>query len=148
MGAFLDGIPEQAVLGIGIAGGSGVSTALMVAIFVSNLPEAIGSSNDMHEAGASRKKIFLLWVAVAAVCALSTVAGFTIADLTSGSVRGAIDGFAAGALLVMLVDSLIPEANEKAGLQLVSSLSWASLWRLDSATVVSGLPPFTDKEHS
>lgn len=115
VGAFLDGIPEQAMLGIGMASGTGVSAALMVAIYVSNLPEAIGSSNDMHEAGASRKKIFFLWVAVAAVCALSTVAGFAVADLTSGSVRGAIDGFAAGALLVMLVDSLIPEAREKSG---------------------------------
>ena len=49
------------------------------------------------------------------MCALSTVAGFAVADLTSGGVRGAIDGFAAGALLVMLVDSLIPEAREKSG---------------------------------
>lgn len=115
VGAFLDGIPEQAVLGIGIASGSGVSLALLVAIYVSNLPESIGSSNDMNQAGVSKKKIAWLWLGVSAVCALATFGGYVLADLTSGSVRAAIDGFAAGALLVMLVDSLIPEARKKAG---------------------------------
>ena len=51
LGAFLDGIPEQAVLGIGLAQGQGVSAALLVAIFASNLPEAIGSAADMRSAG-------------------------------------------------------------------------------------------------
>lgn len=55
LGALLDGIPEQAVLGIGIAGGGGVSLALLVAIYVSNLPEAIGSSTDMRAAGSRRR---------------------------------------------------------------------------------------------
>ena len=53
LGAFLDGIPEQLVLGIGIATGGGVSVALLVAIFVSNLPEAIGSSSQMRDADRS-----------------------------------------------------------------------------------------------
>lgn len=115
VGAALDGLPEQAVLGIGMAGGTGISAALLVAIFVSNLPEAIGSSNDMSEAGVSRKKILTLWVTVAALCTVATIAGYAVADYTTGGMRGAIDGFAAGALLVMLVDSLIPEARQKAG---------------------------------
>src|SRR5919198_1515873 len=51
LGAFLDGIPEQLVLGIGLAAGDGVSLGLLVAIFVSNLPEAIGSASDMRAAG-------------------------------------------------------------------------------------------------
>ncbi len=50
LGAFLDGIPEQAVLGINLAAGQGVGVALLVAIFVSNLPEAIGSADDMRKA--------------------------------------------------------------------------------------------------
>lgn len=115
VGAFLDGIPEQAVLGLGLASGSGISAALLVAIFISNLPEAIGSSNDMHEAGVKRSSIFWLWIGVAAVCTLATFGGFMLADSVGGGMRSAIDGFAAGALLVMLVDSLIPEAREKAG---------------------------------
>ncbi len=115
LGALLDGIPEQAVLGIGVATGKGVSVALLVAIFVSNLPEAIGSAADMRQAGKSRGTVVILWLAVAAACALASVGGFAIADAASPGVRGGIDGFAAGALLVMLVDSMIPEARDKAG---------------------------------
>jgi zinc transporter, ZIP family len=115
LGAFLDGLPEQAVLGIGIASGEGVSVALLAAIFVSNLPESIGSSTEMRAAGRSPGQIQRLWLAVAAVCALATVAGYGIADVVSDDVRAAIDGFAAGALLVMLTDSMIPDAHRKGG---------------------------------
>jgi zinc transporter, ZIP family len=112
LGAFLDGIPEQAVLGIGIAAGDGVSVGLLAAIFVSNLPEAIGSASAMK---APRGKVIRLWIVVAAICTLATVAGFAIADNVSGDTQAIIDGFAAGALLVMLIDSMIPEAARRAG---------------------------------
>lgn len=115
LGALLDGIPEQAVLGIGLATGEGVSVALLVAIFVSNLPEGVGSAADMRAAGKSPAAVIRLWVGVAVVCALATVGGYALADLASGNVRAGIDGFAAGALLVMLVDSMVPEAREKTG---------------------------------
>ena len=115
LGALLDGIPEQAVLGIGLATGEGVSVALLVAIFVSNLPEGVGSAADMRAAGKSPAAVIRLWVGVAVVCALATVGGYALADLASGNVQAGIDGFAAGALLVMLVDSMVPEAREKAG---------------------------------
>ena len=59
--ALLDGIPEQTVLGIGLAGGEGVSVALLVAIFVSNLPESIGSATDMKSAGKKPRTIILGW---------------------------------------------------------------------------------------
>jgi ZIP family zinc transporter len=113
LGAFLDGIPEQLVLGIGIAGGEGVGVGLLVAIFVSNLPEAIGSASDMRRAGRSDATILRLWIAVAAICALATVVGYAIADGASHNVKAVIDGFAAGALIVMLVDSMIPEARRE-----------------------------------
>jgi len=115
LGALLDGIPEQAVLGIGLGAGKAVSVGLLVAIFVSNLPEAIGSSSDMLAAGRSRGFVVRLWLGVAAICAVSTVAGYGIADASGGELKAAINGFAAGALLVMLVDSMIPEATAKAG---------------------------------
>jgi len=115
LGALLDGIPEQAVLGIGLASGEGVSTSLLAAIFVSNLPEAIGASTDLRQAKRSRATILRMWGAVAVVCTVATVAGFAIADATSGDFKAGINGFAAGALLVMLVDSMIPDAREKAG---------------------------------
>jgi ZIP family zinc transporter len=114
VGALLDGIPEQAVLGIGLSQGQGVSLALLVAIFVSNLPESIGSSSDMLRGGESRRSVLRLWLGVSVVCALATGAGALLADLASESLRAGIDGFAAGALLTMLIDSMAPEAREKA----------------------------------
>jgi ZIP family zinc transporter len=127
LGAFLDGIPEQAVLGIGLAAGKGVGVGLLAAIFVSNLPEAIGSASQMRDAKRSPSVIRRLWLVVAAVCLLATLAGYAIADSASGHLQGGIDGFAAGALLVMLVDSMIPEAARKAGsvAGLVTTLGFA-----------------------
>ncbi len=115
LGAFLDGIPEQLVLGINLAAGAGVGVSLLVAIFVSNLPESLGSASDMRGAGRSREAILRLWVLVAAICTLSTVLGYLVADAVSGNAKAAIDGFAAGALLVMLIDSMIPDAHRDAG---------------------------------
>jgi len=115
LGAFLDGIPEQTVLGIGVATGEGVSVGLLVAIFVSNLPEAIGSSTEMRAAGTQPGAIRRLWLLVALICVAATVIGYTIADNVSGNLNAAVDGFAAGALLVMLIDSMIPEAVRKGG---------------------------------
>jgi zinc transporter, ZIP family len=127
LGAFLDGIPEQLVLGIGIATGEGVSVGLLGAIFVSNLPEAIGASNGMRAAGRRRPTILRLWLAVTIVLTIATVAGFGIADNASGELLGGINGFAAGALIVMLVDSMIPEAARQAGRPagLVTTLGFA-----------------------
>jgi ZIP family zinc transporter len=115
LGAFLDGIPEQTVLGIGIAAGGAVSVGLLAAIFVSNLPEAVGSATEMRAAGHRPAAIRRLWALIALGCALATPVGYALADITSGNLQGAINGFAAGALLVMLIDSMIPEAAAKTG---------------------------------
>jgi zinc transporter, ZIP family len=127
LGAFLDGVPEQAVLGIGLAGGEPVSVGLLCAIVVSNLPEAIGSASALRAAGRSSRWILGLWGGVAATTTLATVVGFALGDAASGELRAAIDGFAAGALLVMLVDSMIPEAVRDAGRQagVVTTLGFA-----------------------
>jgi zinc transporter, ZIP family len=136
LGAFLDGIPEQLVLGIGLAGGAGVGVGLLVAIFVSNLPEAIGSASEMRKAGTDRGKILRLWVAVAAICTAASVAGYAIADAAGGELRAGIDGFAAGALLVMLIDSMIPEATRESGriAGLVTTLGFAVATALSSVS--------------
>jgi ZIP family zinc transporter len=127
LGAFLDGIPEQLVLGIGLAGGAPVSAGLITAIFVSNLPEAIGGANDMRRQMHERGQVIRTWVWIASACALATVVGYAIADIASNELQGGINGFAAGALLVMLVDSMIPEATEQAGRTtgLVTALGFA-----------------------
>ncbi|WP_244632279.1 MULTISPECIES: ZIP family metal transporter [unclassified Microbacterium] len=114
VGALLDGIPEQLVLGIGLASGEPVSVALVVAILVSNLPESIGSAADLLEGGMAKSRVLLLWAAVAVVCTAATVGGFALASVTGDDFRSAASGFAAGALLVMLVDSMVPEAQSKA----------------------------------
>ncbi len=114
LGALLDGIPEQAVLGIGIAAGGAVSPALLTAIFVSNLPEAVGSASDLRGAGHRVRGVVLGWTAIALLCAAATVGGYQLREIAGTSLQGGIDGFAAGALLVMLVGSMIPEATEKA----------------------------------
>jgi ZIP family zinc transporter len=136
LGAFLDGIPEQAVLGINLAAGQGVGVSLLVAIFVSNLPEAMGSADEMRRAGTSRGAVLRLWLAVAAVCTLATIGGYLAADAASGGAKAAIDGFAAGALLVMLIDSMIPDAREDAGRRagLVTVLGFAVAAGLSSLT--------------
>jgi zinc transporter, ZIP family len=127
LGAFLDGIPEQMVLGIGLAGGEAVSAGLLAAIFVSNLPEAIGGATDMSRQMHTRKQVILNWLWIAVFCALATVLGYLAADNVSDDLQGAINGFAAGALIVMLVDSMIPEATEMAGRTtgLVTTLGFA-----------------------
>jgi ZIP family zinc transporter len=127
LGATLDGIPEQLVLGIGLAGGAGVSAPLLLAIFISNLPEAIGSGSEMSAVGRDRSTILRLWVVVAVGVTAATVAGYALADVTGPSFTAAIDGFAAGALLVMLIDSMIPEAAKQGGrvAGLVSVLGFA-----------------------
>ena len=104
------------MLGIGLASGEPVSVALVVAIFMSNLPESIGATSEMLGAGRGRGWVLRLWLGVAVVCMLSTIVGYAVADALSEELRAAINGFAAGALLVMLCDSMIPESRAKAGL--------------------------------
>jgi ZIP family zinc transporter len=127
LGAFLDGVPEQMALGIGLAAGEGVSVGLLVAIFISNLPEATGSVTEMQRTGTARRTITRLWLAVAAICTIATVVGYALADVTAGDFEASINGFAAGALIVMLIDSMIPEATREAGRTagLVTTLGFA-----------------------
>lgn len=115
LGAFLDGIPEQLVLGINLAGGGGVGVGLLVAIYVSNLPEALGSAEQMREAGRPRSTILRLWLVVAAICTIASACGYLLAEAVGDEARAGIDGFAAGALLVMLIDSMIPDARAEGG---------------------------------
>ena len=126
LGATLDGIPEQLVLGIGLASGEGISASLLLAIFISNLPESIGSASEMRAARDSGW-IMRLWVVVAVVVTIATVAGYALADVTGDVFTAGIDGFAAGALLVMLIDTMIPDAAKDAGrvAGLVSVLGFA-----------------------
>ena len=104
------------MLGIGIAAGEGVSVGLLAAILVWNLPEAIGSASAMRAAGTRPAAIRRLWLLIAlGLHARHRPSASPSPTSTGGELQAAIDGFAAGALLVMLIDSMIPEASSKAG---------------------------------
>ena len=74
-----------------------------------------GRPTQMHQGGKSTRYVLLLWLAVTLVCVLSTWLGYLAASVTRGRFEGLVDGFAAGALLVMLVGAMIPEAQKNAG---------------------------------
>ena len=116
LGATLDGVPESFILGLSAVAGGGVSTAFFVAVVVSNLPEGMASAAESGgQDGTPRNRILLMWIGVIAVSAVAAAAGAAVARLSlrTGAVPQA---FAAGALLMMLIDDLVPEAREDAGL--------------------------------
>jgi len=112
---ILDGVPESIVIGLGISGEGVVSLAMLVAIFISNLPEAIAGSIGMKAGGVSRRKIILLWFVIALVCAVASVAGYSLFREASDRWLAFVQAFAGGAILMMLANSMIPEAYEHGG---------------------------------
>jgi zinc transporter, ZIP family len=110
-GSVLDGIPESFVLGLTVLQG-GVSVALLVGVLLSNLPEGLSSSSGLRIAGWPRQRVVKMWLVVMAVAALSAAAGYALLDPTHGRTGALVQGFAAGALLAMIADTLLPEAYE------------------------------------
>jgi len=115
LGIILDGVPESVVIGLGVLEGGTVSLAMLVAVFISNLPEAAASTAGMRSSGWSRTKILLLWVAIALVCALASAAGYALLGDVSPFGLSIVQAFAGGAILMMLANTMIPEAYEHAG---------------------------------
>ena len=115
LGIILDGIPESIVIGLGIFEGGKVSLAMLVAVFISNLPEAIAGTTGMKAGGWKNKKIILLWIFIAVVCAFASVAGFSLFSGASETWLAFIQAFAGGAILMVLANSMIPESYEHGG---------------------------------
>jgi ZIP family zinc transporter len=111
----LDGVPESIVIGLGIFEGGGVSLAMLVAVFISNLPESIAGSTGMKASGWSRARIQFLWIGIALICSASTVAGFSLFSNAPDHWLSFINAFAGGAILLMIANSMIPEAYEHGG---------------------------------
>jgi len=111
----LDGIPESTVIGLGMSKDGSVSIAMLVAVFISNLPEAIASTTGMRTGGWSVKKIIILWLVIAVICALATPAGYVLAGNVSAQWVAFINAFAAGAILMMLANTMMPEAYAHGG---------------------------------
>ncbi len=115
LGAVLDGIPESAVIGISLLGGGGVGVAVLAAVFLSNLPESISSSAGMRSAGVGRRQVLVTWGLVMLVSALAAAVGYGALEGASGNWIGLIQAFAAGAVITMLADTMMPEAFRYGG---------------------------------
>jgi ZIP family zinc transporter len=115
LGIVLDGIPESAAIGVALLEGHGIGAAFVIAVFLSNLPEALSATSGLAKAGWAGGKIYGLWVLVSVVCALAALLAFGLLDEQNQTLIGFILAFAAGAILAMLADTMIPEAYEYAG---------------------------------
>jgi len=115
LGIVLDGIPESIVLGLTIVTGGAVSAAYLAAVFISNIPEAFAASTGLALSGWRKIRILGLWVLVAVVSGLSSVLGFSVFDTAGPTTVAFVLSFAAGAILTMLADTMMPEAFEHGG---------------------------------
>jgi len=113
IGALLDGIPESVVLGVSLLGGGGVGVAVLAAIFISNVPEGLSSAAGMKKAGRSAAYVFGVWGGIAVVSGIAALIGAVALEGASGATIALITAIAAGAILAMLADTMIPEAFEK-----------------------------------
>lgn len=115
LGALLDGIPESAAIGVSLVGGGAVGVAVVAAVFLSNIPESLSASAGMRAAGRSTRYIMLLWLAVTLASTVAAALGFVLLSGAPALVIATIQAFAAGAILTMLADTMMPEAVEHAG---------------------------------
>ncbi|MFL6425244.1 MAG: ZIP family metal transporter [Nitrososphaeraceae archaeon] len=115
VGSLMDNIPENMALGISLVAGGTVNIVLIAAIFISNFPEGLASSQGMRNNGKSIKKILLLWLVVVAIGTISSAIGFSILANANKDIVSVALSYASGAILVMLAESMIPEAFEEGG---------------------------------
>lgn len=115
LGIVLDGVPESFVIGLGLVGGGAVSAAVIAAVFLSNLPEGIAATKGLVSRGWPSRRIMSLWIAIMLLCGLSAMAGYVLLDGASAGTVAFVLAFAGGAILVMLADTMMPEAYEYGG---------------------------------
>jgi ZIP family zinc transporter len=114
VGALLDGIPESMVIGVSLLEGGKVSLVAVVAIFISNLPEGLSSAAGMKRAGRSARYIFCVWGGIAVASGIAAAVGNVLLAGAPPAVVAGTTTVAAGAILAMLVDTMIPEAFAEA----------------------------------
>ncbi|WP_166873312.1 MULTISPECIES: ZIP family zinc transporter [unclassified Salinibacterium] len=112
IGALLDGVPESIVLGVSVAAGATFSVPIFVAIAVSNLPEGLSSSSGMKASKRSAAYVFGVWGGIALASGVAALVGFLLFADASGSTVAFVTTIAAGAILAMLTNTMIPEAFE------------------------------------
>jgi ZIP family zinc transporter len=115
-GALLDGVPESVVIGASLLAGGPVSLVTVIAVFLSNVPEGLSSAAGMRLAGRTPRYVFLLWTAIALVSGAAALAGYTLLGGAPPEVLATITALAAGAILAMITDTMVPEAFQDAHL--------------------------------
>ncbi|MDG4760886.1 ZIP family zinc transporter [Micromonospora sp. WMMD710] len=116
VGALLDGVPESVVIGASLLSGGAVSLVTVVAVFLSNIPEGLSSAAGMRQAGRTRRYVFLLWTGIALISGVAALVGNTLLGGAPPEVLASITALAAGAILAMITDTMVPEAFEDAHL--------------------------------
>jgi zinc transporter, ZIP family len=113
VGALLDGVPESVVLGVSLLSGGAVSLSFLAAVFISNVPEGMSSAAGMKSNGRSATYVFGVWGSIAAVSAIAALVGALALDGAPPEAIAVITAVAAGAILTMIADTMIPEAFEE-----------------------------------
>ncbi len=135
VGALLDGIPESIVIGVTMIGGGAVSAVAVAAIFISNIPEGLSSSAGMKRNGRSAGYVFGVWGAIAVASGQAGLLGALLLDSASAATVSVITAVAAGAILTMVADTMIPEAYARTHLLtgLVVTLGFVTAFTLTRA---------------
>jgi zinc transporter, ZIP family len=115
IGTLLDNVPESIILGMSLALGGAINTAFLVAVFISNLPEGVAGTLNLEAAGRSRKNIFWMWTSLVVISAACAGLGYMIIRWLPGADGHIAQAFAAGAMLTMLADAMMPEAFQHGG---------------------------------
>lgn len=115
VGALMDGIPESVAIGASLLGGGQVGVAVVAAVFLSNMPESMSAATGMRRAGARRSHILWLWAAVTLVSGVAAAVGYGVLGEAPPVMLAGMQAFAAGAILTMLADTMMPEAFEHGG---------------------------------
>jgi zinc transporter, ZIP family len=113
VGALIDGIPESVVLGLGIVASGSVSPAMLAAVFISNVPEGLSSTAGMKRAGRGPRYVFGIWAGIAVSCGLASLLGYALLENAPAELVAFVTAIAAGGILAMLADTMIPEAFEE-----------------------------------
>ncbi|WP_226037252.1 ZIP family metal transporter [Aquibacillus saliphilus] len=114
IGTVMDTLPESAMIGMSLIGGGSVSLALVISIFISNLPEGLSSTVGLQKHGFSKKKIIILWLFVVFFSALSSLGGVML-ESASDSIKAIMSAFAGGAIISMVASTMMPEAYKEGG---------------------------------
>jgi ZIP family zinc transporter len=133
LGALLDGIPESIVLGSTLLAGTGISIPFLFAVAISNVPEGLTAAGDLRREGHRPGWIIQVWALVAVASGVAAALGYQLLGEMGGTLWvPLIQAFAAGAILTMLVDTMIPEAFADGGdlVGLVTVLGFASAFFL------------------